>query len=64
MRHPKIPQGFEYWTSERDADDAWRLAIEYKRVRERAQCDVFVRVKVIPAAGTHWVLTRVEERAA
>jgi hypothetical protein len=64
MRHPKIPKGFQYWTSEPDSDAAWRLAIEYKETREHAHCDVFVRVKVIRAAGTNWVLIRDEERTA
>jgi hypothetical protein len=63
MRHPKIPEGFRYWTSEPDFDDAWDLAVQYKEMRERIQPDMFVRTRVIQAARTYWVLVREEERA-
>lgn len=62
MRHPKIPAGWEFWSSELTGDDAWRAAIEYKQTRERVQNSVFVRVKVIPAGGAYWILRRVESR--
>lgn len=58
----RIPEGWSFWTSERSCDDAWRMAIEYKQTHERAQGDVFVRVRVVPAAGTYWILTREEQR--
>lgn len=60
----RIPEGWEYWTSELSCDDAWRTAREYKEAKERTQNSVFVRVKVIPVRGAHWVLKRDEERAA
>lgn len=58
----KIPDGWQYLTCERSADDAWGLAIEYKRMREKARSDVFVRVRVVKAAGVHWILRREELR--
>lgn len=66
MRHPKIPDGWEFWTSEPSSDDAWHLAVEMKQRYEGVRADVLVRVKVVPAAGGYWVLYRIEtkERAA
>jgi hypothetical protein len=59
----RIPDGWEYWTSEPDPDAAWRVAIEYKQACERAQNGVFVRVTVIPGAPrSWWILRRIEER--
>lgn len=62
MRHPKIPQGWEYVTSDPDLNDAWRLAIDYKQLHEKARSDVFVRVRVIRAAHVFWVIRRTELR--
>lgn len=58
----RIPDGWEYWTSELSADEAWRRAVEYKQTRERTQNSVFVRVKVIPARGCFWILHQIEPR--
>lgn len=59
---PKIPDGWTYLTSEVGRDQAWRTAIEYKQTHERVRSDVFVRVRVVPAAGVYWILVREEER--
>jgi hypothetical protein len=62
MRSPKVPEGWEYWTSEPNEEDAWRLAMAYKETHERVRSDVFVRLRVVPAKGTHWILRRIEQR--
>lgn len=62
MRSARIPEGWEFWTSESDFDDAWDLARELKETRERVRADVFVRVQVIAAEGVHWILRREELR--
>ena len=64
MRHPDIPEGWEFWTSEDDREDAWRLAVEYKQMQERARGDLFIRVKVIKPLGVsgYWILRREELR--
>lgn len=58
----RIPDGWEYWTSELTSEEAWRVAVEYKQTRERAENSAFVRVKVIPANGAYWILRRIEYR--
>lgn len=64
MRSPKIPPGWQYWSSETDREDAWRAAMEYKQAREKVCGSLFVRVRVVPAAHVHWILIREEERPA
>jgi hypothetical protein len=63
----RIPEGWEYCTSEHDEDDAWALAVRLKARREELRPDLFVRVKVIRARGPHasgawWILRRDESR--
>ena len=65
----RIPDGWEYWTSEFDPDTAWRVAIEYKQTYERARNNAFVRVTVVPGPPqprpqSWWILRRIEERTA
>lgn len=60
----KIPEGWEFWTSDEDKEAAWSTAVRLKQQRERLRPDVFVRVRVVwSGQGTvHWVLRREERR--
>jgi hypothetical protein len=62
----RIPEGWEYCTSELDEDAAWRMAIELKQEREKLRPDLFVRVKVVPGygrgRGSWWVLRKDEPK--
>lgn len=58
----RIPDGWEYWTTEKTAEEGWRVGVEYKQMRERVQNGTFVRIKVIPADGAYWILRRIEHR--
>lgn len=64
VRSPRIPPGWEYVTTDRGADAAWRTAIAHKQRREHLRPDVFVRVKVVPSGdqGYCWVIKREEPR--
>lgn len=62
MSHPRIPEGWEYVTSDPSVDDAWRLACDYKQLHEKVNGGVFIRVRVIRAAHVFWVIRRVESR--
>lgn len=64
MRSMWIPDGWEFWTTEPDFDDAWELAAELKQARERVRGDLFVRVRVVPVQGVFWILRREERREA
>lgn len=64
MRSKRVPEGWEFWTTERGFEEAWQLASEYKRMREGVRADVFVRVRVVTAPGGHWILRREEQREA
>lgn len=64
MRSARVPDGWEFWTSEPDFDEAWTLAVEYKRMREGARVGAFVRTKVVPAQGVYWILLKEEQREA
>lgn len=63
MSSPKIPEGFRFWTSEPEYEDAWQLACDYKKLWERSHAQAFVRVRVIPVQGVHWIATREESTA-
>lgn len=62
MRSAKVPAGWEYWTTDRDEEAAWRTAVLLKEKREALRPDVRVRVRVVRAGGAHWVLRREETR--
>ena len=61
MRSAKVPEGWQFWTSEPDSDRAWSLVLDYKRMREGARVGVFVRARVVPVRGVHWILLKEEE---
>jgi squalene cyclase len=63
MRSSKIPEGWEYWTTESGNDDAvWATAVTLKHRREELRPDLLVRVRVVRAGGVRWILRREEPR--
>lgn len=67
MKSSKIPEGWEYWTTETELsvsgeEAAWQMAVLLKTRREALRPDLFIRVRVIKAGGAHWILRREEPR--
>lgn len=60
----RIPQGWEYVTTDQNEDAAWRMAIAFKQKREELRPDLFVRVKAIPSGvgGWWWIIRKEEKR--
>lgn len=62
----RIPEGWEFWTSEESSPEAWRVAVEWKQMYERVRADAFVRVRVEPVRVgrdlSFWVLYRIETK--
>lgn len=63
MRSAKIPDGWEYWTTEPLSEEAaWDMAVRLKTKREALRPSVFVRVRVVRAGRAWWILRKEEER--
>ena len=60
----RIPDGWEYWTTELGWEAAWSTAMRLKLRREKLRHDLFVRVRVVPSGqpNTWWILRREESR--
>jgi hypothetical protein len=63
VKSSRIPDGWEYWTTETHGEGAaWSLAVKLKQRREQLRPGVFVRVRVVRAGGAHWILRREETK--
>jgi hypothetical protein len=64
IKSSRIPEGWEFVTSDQGWETAWSTAMRYKHERERLRPGLFVRVRVVPSGhlNTWWILKKEETR--